>query len=130
MAEAKLYKGRAITAYVNGEAVDSNGEVIEGAPKQPKDTDPSQQPHVMAALNTEERSAEVLAKAFASALKGGAAKGTSDQSAEADIGALPPVRDLADAIGKLDAAEVKAMQKRDDRATAEPIYKARLTELE
>lgn len=68
MATAKLHEGRAIVAYVDGHAVDSNGAIIEGAPPQPKDTDPSQQPHALAQLNGEERSARVLATALATAL--------------------------------------------------------------
>lgn len=128
MATAQIYKGRAIVAYVNGEAVDSNGEVIEGAPKQPKDTDPSQQPHAMAALNTEERSAAVLANAFATALKG-ETKGKSANS-EVDDDALPTVKDLPAHVAKMtSAADVKAMAKRDDRVSAEPIYEARLAEI-
>jgi hypothetical protein len=72
MGEATMYKGRAIVAYVGDKAVDSNGEEIEGAPKPPKDTDPSLQPHALAALNTEERSAAILANALATALHGNA----------------------------------------------------------
>jgi len=72
MAEAQMYKGQAIVAYVDGKAVDSNGVEIEGAPKPSKDTDPSLQPHALAALNTEERSAAILANAFTTAMKGGA----------------------------------------------------------
>lgn len=131
MAEAKLYEGRAIVAYVNGEAVDSDGKVIEGAPKQEKDTDPSQQPHAMAALNTEERSAAVLANAFASALKGAAATGESSSGTAEAGAALPTIKDLPDALSKMKTvAEVKAMAKRDDRVSAEPIYDARIAELE
>jgi hypothetical protein len=72
MAEAQMYKGQAIVAYVDGKAVDSNGVEIEGAPKASEDTDPSLQPHALAALNTEERSAAILANAFTTAMKGGA----------------------------------------------------------
>ena len=131
MATATMYKGRAIVAYVNGVAVDSNGEEIEGAPKQPKDTDPSQQPHAMAALNTEERSAAVLAKAFATALKGGAVKGSATAPADSTGDELPTIKDLPDHVAKLDTVkEVKAMAKRDDRVSAEPIYDARIAEIE
>ena len=83
MATAEMYKGRAIVAYVNGEAVDSNGEVIEGAPKPPKDTDPSQQPHAMAALNTEERSAAVLASGTATGtLEGRCGEGSGHERSD------------------------------------------------
>jgi hypothetical protein len=66
--------------------VDSEGREIEGAPKQPKDTDPSQQPHAMAGLNNEERSAAILAGALATALHGGgkAPKGQSAGVGQSD----------------------------------------------
>jgi hypothetical protein len=136
MATAEMYKGRAIVAYVDGKAVDSNGEEIEGAPKQPKDTDPSQQPHAMAALNTEERSAAVLANAFATALGKGAPKGsatsaTTGQTSDPGEGDMPTIKELPDHVAKLTTVkEVKAMAKRDERVSAEPIYAARIAELE
>jgi hypothetical protein len=138
MATAKLHDGRAIVAYVNGVAVDSDGKEIEGAPKQPKDTDPSQQPHAMAGLNSEERSANILATALAGALHGGAKtqatpKGEASGGSQSGSNAadeLPTIKDLPDHVASLKtSAEVKAMQKRDDRVSAEPIYKARLAEL-
>ena len=44
---------------------------------------------------------------------------------------LPTIKDLPDAVAKLKTvAEVKAMAKRDDRATAEKIYDARIAEIE
>lgn len=131
MGEAKLYKGRAIVAYVNDEAVDSEGKVIEGAPKQSPDTDPSKQPHALAALNTEERSAAVLANAFATALRGAAANSEPADTETADTDALPTIKDLPDAVAKLKTvAEVNAMAKRDERVSAEPIYDARIAEIE
>jgi hypothetical protein len=143
MATAKLHDGRAIVAYVDGKAVDSNGVEIEGAPKQPKDTDPSEQPHAMAGLNTEERSAAILAGAFASALKDGgktakvqavgsgqAEKIGTGTSGSTDVDELPTIKDLPDHVAGLKTvAEVRAMARRDDRVSAEPIYKARLAEL-
>lgn len=128
MATAKVHEGRAIVAYVNGVAVDSNGEAIEGAPKQPKDTDPSQQPHALAQLNTEERSAAILANAFAGALKKAAAADDDEFAGKDD---LPTVADLPDHLaGITDIAELKAMRRADERVTARPIYDARIAELE
>ena len=130
MATAKMHDGRAIVAYVGDKAIDSQGDEIKGAPKPPKDTDPSEQPGALGAPTPEER----MGIAIATALKGGAVKGhgSSGQSAAAseDV-ALPTIKDLPDAVGKLKTvAEVKAMAKRDDRATAGPIYDARIAELE
>lgn len=107
-----------------GVAVDAEGKKLEDAPKQPKDTDPSKQPGAAGASTSEER----LGIAIATALKGG--KATSTKDSDTDDDALPPIKDLADHVAGLDKAEVKAMAKRDERVSAEPIYKARLAELE
>jgi hypothetical protein len=80
MAEAVMVKGVAVVAYVNGMAVDSEGREVKGAPPESPVTDPSLQPHAMAALNTEERSAAILAGAFATALKDAGAGGSSNGS--------------------------------------------------
>lgn len=71
MATAKMHKGQAIVAYVGDKAVDSNGAEIEGAPKPPKDTDPSEQPGALGASTPEER----MGIAIATALKGAPSKG-------------------------------------------------------
>lgn len=42
---------------------------------------------------------------------------------------LPPIKQLADAIALLDAEAVQAMQARDERPSAAPIYTARLAAL-
>ena len=67
MATAKMHDGRAIVAYVDGKAVDSNGVEIEGAPKASKDTDPWLQTGALGAPTPEER----MGIAIATALKGG-----------------------------------------------------------
>lgn len=82
MAEAPMYHGVALVGYVDGKPVDANGNEVKGAPPQPKDTDPSMQPHVMAALNTEERSAAILAGALATALGKGPATKVSSSKVE------------------------------------------------
>jgi hypothetical protein len=63
MAEAQMHDGKAIVAYRNGQAIDSEGNVIKGAPKPPKDTDPSQQIGRANALSPEERMAAAVASA-------------------------------------------------------------------
>jgi hypothetical protein len=143
MATAKLHDGRAIVAYVNGEAVDSNGVEIEGAPKQPKDTDPSNSRTRWLASQHRRAVCAILATAFASALQG------RREDRQGSGGRKRPGREdrhwherqyrcrrVADDQGSAGprcglktVAEVKAMQKRDDRVSAEPIYKARLAEL-
>jgi hypothetical protein len=50
--------------YVRGIAVDAEGQKIEGAPKQPKDTPSSAQPGAAGALTAEERQAILLSKAI------------------------------------------------------------------
>jgi hypothetical protein len=131
MTEAPLVKGRAVVAYVNGVAVDSEGREVEGAPKPTPDTDPSQQPHALAQLNTEERSAQIMATAFASALNGspGKAAASASKSAVGEEEELPTLAELEAHIADMDAKSVKAMQKKDERKGAEPIYEARLESL-
>ena len=108
-----------------GVAVDAEGKKLEDAPDQPKDTDPSKQPGAAGALTSEER----LGVAIVTALKGGKASSTKDS--DTDDAALPTIKELADHVAKLKTvAEVKAMAKRDDRVSAEPIYDARIAELE
>jgi len=127
MATAKMHDGRAIVAYVGDKAVDSNGDEIEGAPKPPKDTDPSEQPGALGAPTPEERMGRAIAMAIIDP-KG--VKNASTPAPDEDV-ALPTIKDLPDAVGKLKTvAEVKAMAKRDDRATAGPIYDARIAEIE
>lgn len=65
MATAKQHDGRSIVAYVKGKAVDSEGKIIEGAPPEPENTDPSEQPHALAGLSPEQRMGVAIAKAVA-----------------------------------------------------------------
>lgn len=88
MAEAQLHKGRAIVAYrADGEAIDSEGVVIEGAPKATKDTPPDQQPGALGAPTPEERMAIAIATAIqnpkALAAKGASLAGASAPAAPA-----------------------------------------------
>lgn len=111
-----------------GKAVDAEGKEIEGAPKPTPDTDPSNQPGAQGALSSEER----LGVAIAAAIKGEKPKGAKDPvRATDDDDALPTIKELAGHVAGLKTvAEVKAMAKRDDRVSAEPIYEARVAELE
>jgi hypothetical protein len=136
MAEAQMHDGRAIVAYRGDVALDSEGVAIKGAPKPPKDTDPSEQPGALGAPTPEER----MGLAIANALQGkvpasvGGQK-TARATAESGPGAdaadeLPKIADLdAHLAGLSSVAEVKALQKRDERVSAEPKYKARIAEL-
>jgi hypothetical protein len=64
MAEAKVFKGRALVAYVGDVGVDSEGVPIEGAPKRPPLTPSEQQPGAMGAPSPEERMAIAIAQAI------------------------------------------------------------------
>lgn len=142
MAEAKLHKGRAIVAYKNGQAIDSDGRVIEGAPKQPKDTDASQQIGRAHAATPEERMALAFAQALANPqallAKAAAAEAATSTADDDDDGVdsdeeegLPSLPDMQAHLADItDADELKALQKQDKRKGAKPLYKARLAELE
>lgn len=48
-----------------------------------------------------------------------------------DAGELPAVRDLPDHLASLESVEeVKALQQRDDRKSAQSLYENRITEIE
>jgi hypothetical protein len=137
MAEAQMVNGKALVGYVGGVGVDSEGVPIEGAPKQPKNTDPSRQPGAQGAPSPEERMAIAIAQAITNP-KALAAKGASasdkaaeepDGNGEGDI-ELPVLAKLPRALKKLKSVEeVRAMQAKDDRAGAVEHYDARLAEL-
>jgi hypothetical protein len=134
MSTAQVHDGHAIVAYIGGKAVDSDGKEIEGAPKQPKDTDPSKQPHALAQLNPEERSAAVLATAFATAMgktPPKAATATADEDEDEDVDVeLPRLDDLEKHLAKFKTADqVRALQARDERVGATRMYEARIAEL-
>jgi hypothetical protein len=144
MAEAKMHKGKAIVAYRNGQAIDSDGNVIEGAPKPPKDTPASEQIGRAGALSPEERMAAAVAAAVinpqaalarAQAVDAATAapetddedEGTSD--AEEEEG-MPTLADLPAHLDSMtNADEIKAMRRQDVRKGAKPMYKARLDAL-
>lgn len=108
--------------YIGDKAVDAFGVEVKDAPKRPKDTPP---PPAGAALTQEER----LAVAIATALKGGGPR----KAAVAEVAdeELPTIADLPDYLAELETkGEVKAMQRRDERAGAVRHYEARLAELD
>lgn len=131
MAEAKRPGG---LYYVGDKAVDANGVEITNAPKRQADTDPSQQPGAFGASTPEERIGLAIARAMADPKAALAAHGvqtpaSTSKASESDE--LPTVADLDDHLaGLASAAEVKALQKRDNRVTAEPKYAKRLAELQ
>jgi prepilin-type processing-associated H-X9-DG protein len=133
MAEAKKVNGHAIVAYVDGHAVDSEGARIEGAPRQPKDTDPSLQPGANGVQSPEEKLANAMLVALGRAPAASAALASSSSSAsgagEEEV-EIPKIAELDDHLASLTTvAQVKALQKRDDRVTAQPKYEARIAEL-
>lgn len=120
-----------------GVAVDAEGKKIEGAPKPAPDTDPSKQPGATGALASgpvttmrlDDDSLRALGGKVPAAPKG---EGTgSAKATEPDDEALPTIKDLKDHVAGLKTVEeVQALAKRDDRKSAEPIYDARIAELE
>lgn len=134
MSEAKLYNGVALVAYVNGVGVDSEGNPVKGAPKQPEDTDPSLQPHAQGSLNSEERSAAILANALASALAGRlpapVVAGGEDEEDVDEPGALTLDELPAHLATLTTVEEVKEFRKGDKRKGAKALYEARIAELE
>lgn len=135
MATAKRPGGLYYTA--TGAAVDANGDAIKGAPKQAKDTDPSQQPGAVGAQTAEERLATAVARAVLDpkgtlATKPAAAPADNDDETDDDeADGLPTLADLPDHLAGIDSPDdVKALRKSDKRKGAKPIYEARLAELE
>lgn len=64
MAEAKRTGG---LYYINGKAVDANGNVVEDAPKQPKDTPPEEIARAAAVKDPVQRLADTLDRTFGGA---------------------------------------------------------------
>lgn len=93
MAEAQLHNGRAIVAYRDGVAIDSEGAEIPGAPKQAKNTPPEEQPGALGGPTPEERIGIAIAQALANPkavlAKGGANVGTAKPSASVGSAELP-----------------------------------------
>lgn len=109
--------------------VNAEGKEVKGAAKPAKDTPRDEQPAGLTGASTPE---ERLATAIATALRSGSAgsASASGSASSTDDASLPTVANLADHISKMSVAEVKSLQKSDDRTTAQPIYEARLAELE
>lgn len=133
MAQAKREGGLYYTPQ--GVAVAADGSKIEGAPKQAPDTDPSKQPGAAGGappggVMTMRLDDDSL-RALGGKVPAKAAGAKEAPAASDDDDSLPPVKDLKDHVAGLKTvAEVKAMAKRDDRVSAEPIYEARIAELE
>ena len=116
--------------YVGDTAVDADGKAIKGAPKRPKDTDPSKQPGAFGAPTPEER----MGLAIANALQGktSASAASSDETDENDEDEqLPTLAELPDHLAGLKSIEdVQALQEQDERKGAVALYEARIAELE
>ena len=131
MATAKREGGLYLNAQ--GVSVDAEGRKVEDAPKATPDTDPSKQPGAAGSgpapgVMTMRLDDESLAALGGKVPKKAAAPAAKES--EEDV-PLPTIKDLADHVAGLKTvAEVKAMAKRDDRVSAEPIYEARIAELE
>lgn len=139
MATAKLHDGQAIVAYnAKGEAIDSDGAVIKGAPRPPKDTPPDQQPGALGAATPEERIAVAVARAMKDPDKVLANAGAANPASDEDEGTdsdeeegLPPLAEMQDHLAGIKTVEeVESLRKQDKRKGAKPLYKARLAELD
>jgi hypothetical protein len=126
MATAKMHGDQAIVAYVNGKAVDSEGAPIQGAPKQPADTDPSQQPGAPGSPSS--NPIEQLAQVLAGKLGGAGTSSQSAENVEVEIPTLAVLPDVLAAMGTVE--QVKALQAQDERKGAQKLYEDRIAELE
>lgn len=133
MAKAKREGGLYYTAQ--GVAVDAEGKKVEDAPKLAPDTDPSKQPGAQSGGVAPGTMTMRLDDDSLRALGGKVppkAEGTDGgKTSEAEDDALPTIKDLKDHVAGLKTVEeVQALAKRDDRKSAEPIYDARIAEIE
>jgi hypothetical protein len=119
--------------YIKGRPVDANGNLVKDAPEQPADTDPSKQPGALAQQHASPiaQLAEALAAISGGKVAAAAASAPSaKKAAPEDESELPTVDELEGHLATLGSAdEVRAMQKRDKRKTAVPMYEARLAAL-
>lgn len=106
MATAKVHNGVAIVAYVGDKAVDSEGREIKGAPKPPKDTDPSEQPGNNLVSTPEERMGLAIARAMANPKTMVAAATKPAKTSKKSDDETPPVEKTASQkAGELPTAE-------------------------
>lgn len=105
--------------------VDAEAKEVKGAAKPGPDTSPDQQPGASGAPSADPimRLAEILKPGSTTAAA------TATASAAATSVDEVTLADLPDHISKMSADEVKALQKKDDRKGAVPIYEARLEEI-
>lgn len=141
MAEAKVHEGRAIVAYRDGKAIDSEGNVIKGAPKQPKDTPASEQLGRAGALSPEERMAAAVAAAVinpqAALARAQAVEAASADEEEDDEGTdaeeeegLPSLPDMPAHLESItDIDELKAMKRQDTRKGGKKLIQDRIDAL-
>jgi hypothetical protein len=141
MAEAQKHDGKAIVAYRNGQAIDSEGNVIKGAPKPPKDTDSSQQIGRANALSPEERMAAAVASAVlnpqaalarAQFVEASTAAATDDDEGEdtEESDDLPGLAEMSDYLATMtDVDELKALKRQDKRKGGKALIQARIDAL-
>ena len=117
----------------DGTPVDSENNVLEDAPKRAPDTPPHLQPGALGGPTPEQRIGLAIAQAITDP------KGVIDaHTPKAPAGTepveeteLPNVSDLQEHLASITSIdEVKALQAQDDRKTAQPLYDARIAELE
>jgi hypothetical protein len=142
MAEAKMHNGKAIVAYnAQGQAIDSEGAIIKGAPKPPKDTDPSQQIGRAGALSSEEKIGLAIAQAIvnpaalvAKAAAADAATTTADDDDEGtdsdESDELPPLADMPAHLESItDVDELRTLKRQDTRKGGKQLIQARIDAL-
>lgn len=139
MAEAKRAGG---LYYVNGVAVNSEGEEIKGAPKQPKDTAPEEIARLAQSRDPVQRLAETLDRTFGGGAHAAAMASISGKPKKAEESdaeehdseeeeGLPPLGEMENHLaGITDVDELKSMRRSDKRKGAKPLYAARLKALE
>jgi hypothetical protein len=113
--------------YVNGQAVDSEGQKVAGAPTQAPDTDPVKQPGALAGPGSDpiSRLADMLAGKIAPA----AVSARASNAGEEEV-TLPTLAELPDHLADLTSVEaVRALQDQDERKGAVSMYEARIAEL-
>jgi hypothetical protein len=143
MAEAKMHEGKAIVAYRDGKAIDSEGNVIKGAPKQPKDTPASEQLGRVGALTSEERMAAAvahavlnptaaIAKAQAAEAASAAADASDDDEGEdtEESEDLPALAEMPEYLATMtDVDELRALKRQDKRKGGKALIQARIDAL-
>jgi hypothetical protein len=143
MGKAKMHEGQAIVAYRDGKAIDADGNVIKGAPKPTKDTDPSQQlgranadsPEKALALEIARAAlnpAAYVAAAQAAEAANAAAVATDDDEGEdtEESEDLPALAEMPEYLATMsDVDELRALKRQDKRKGGKALIQARIDAL-